>query len=215
MEAVATAPRSRPGSHTRVTVTRPGSATTTHHDRLGHLENVAQVNEALEPHVVVQQPAELVLVAEALRTPKAPVKVLQGGIPLKAKARRKSLLDIALADLEKMERDENKIEEEVTDNPAVTIVRADSICRSQTLPKRKRKVHDEEPKEWDVESATGEGPMCISNLALIVYISLGCVIGVLAVLNLLFGFHLILTFLLVLFVFILLILLTDNIGLDR
>ena len=215
LEAVATAPRSRPGSHTRVTVTRPGSATTTHHDRFGHLENVAQVNEALEPHVVVQQPAELVLVAEALRTPKAPVKVLQGGIPFKAKARRKSLLDIALADLEKMERDENKIEEEVTDNPAVTIVRADSICRSQTLPKRKRKVHDEEPKEWDVESATGEGPMCISNLALVVYISLGCVIGVLAVLNLLFGFHLILTFLLVLFVFILLILLTDNIGLDR
>ena len=214
LEVVSTAPRSRPGSHTRVTVTRPGSATTTHQDQLGHLDNVAQVNEALEPHVVVQQPAELVLVAEALRTPKAPVKVLQGGIPLKAKARRKSLLDIALADLEKMERDESKIEEEVTDNPAVTIVRADSICRSQTLPKRKRKVYDE-PKEWDVESATGEGPICISNLALVVYIFLGCVIGILTVLNLLFGFHLILTFLLVLFVFILLILLTDNIGLDR
>ena len=216
LEAVGTVPRSRPGSHTRVTVTRPGSATTTHQDQLGHLDKVGQqVNEALEPHVVVQQPAELVLVAEALRTPKAPVKVLQGGIPIKAKSRRKSLLDIALADLEKMEeKEENKIEADVTDHPAVTIVRADSICRSQTLPKRTRKV-SEEVKEWDVESATGEGPICISNIALVVYIFLGCVIGILTILNLLFGFHLILTFLLVLFVFILLILLTDNIGLDR
>ena len=215
LEAVATGPRSRPGSHTRVTVTRPGSATATHQDQLGHLDKVGQVSEALEPHVVVQQPAELVLVAEALRTPKAPVKLLQGGIPIKAKSRRKSLLDIALADLEKMEeKDENKIEADVTDNPAVTIVRADSICRSQTLPKRTRKV-SEELKEWDVESATGEGPICISNIALVVYIFLGCVIGILTILNLLFGFHLILTFLLVLFVFILLILLTDNIGLDR
>ena len=214
LEAVATAPRSRPGSHTRVTVTRPGSASTPSQDQLGHLDKVSLVKEALEPHVVVQQPTELVLVAEALRTPKAPVKLLQGGIPLKAKARRKSLLDIALADLDKMERDENKIEADVTDNPAVTIIRADSICRSQTLPKRTRKV-SEEVKEWDVESATGEGPICISNLALVVYIALGSIIGILTILNLLFGFHLILTFLLVLFVFILLILLTDNIGLDR
>ena len=214
LEAVATAPRSRPGSHTRVTVTRPGSATTTYPDQVGHPVGQGQANEALEPHVVVQQPAELVLVAEALRTPKAPVKVLQGGISLKAKARRKSLLDIALADLEKMEREEseNKIEDAI-DNPAVTIVRAESICRSQTLPKRK-KVYEEE-KEWDVESGSGAGPICISNVALVLYIALGCVIGVLSVLNLVFGFHLILTFLLVLFVFILLILLTDNIGLDR
>ena len=73
----------------------------------------------------------------------------------------------------------------------------------------------EELKEWDVESVGGEGPICISNIALIVYIVLGSIIGVLAVLNLIFGFHLILTFLLVVFVFILLILLTDNIGLDR
>ena len=58
-------------------------------------------------------------------------------------------------------------------------------------------------------------PPLISNIALVVYIVLGSIIGVLAVLNLIFGFHLILTFLLVVFVFILLILLTDNIGLDR
>ena len=226
--ATSNAPRSRPGSHTRITVTRPGSAATSKLERLPaneeleverlvvDKEETLLVSEALEPRVVVQQPAELVLVAEALRTPKAPVKVLQGGIPLKAKTRRKSLLDIALADIEKMEKEENETKsvEDVIDNPAVTIVRADSICRSQTLPKKKKKVADE-LKEWDVESVGGEGPICISNIALIVYIVLGSIIGVLAVLNLIFGFHLILTFLLVVFVFILLILLTDNIGLDR
>ena len=202
---------SRPGSHSRVTITRPGSA-------VQHLSMEPMVeprpcsaeslkrHPSLEPQILVQQP-ELVLVAEALVEPRAMVT------RLKAKQRKMSI-DSTFSELDHDEKDKHinykrlRINSEVT-----TIVRADSICRSLTL--EKKKAPPEGPKEWDVESATGTGPVCITGLAMGVYIFLSTGIGLLTVLNIVFGFHLILTFLLIVFVFVLLIMLTDNIGLDR
>ena len=202
---------SLPGSHGRVTVTRPGSA-------VQHLSMEPMVeprpcsaeslkrHPSLEPQILVQQP-ELVLVAEALAEPRAMVTRLEAG-------QRKMSIDSTFSELDHDEKDKHSNYKRLRINSEVTtIVRADSICRSLTL--EKKAAPPEGPKEWDVESATGTGPVCITGLAMGVYIFLSTGIGLLTVLNIVFGFHLILTFLLIVFVFVLLIMLTDNIGLDR